>query len=69
MTEMQPDQEIDQEIDQPEPTAYSEKLRDVAEGEPLTWPVDDSAPTEDGEPLVGLAEDQLKAHMVVGRMY
>ncbi len=48
---------------------YSETLRAVAEGEPLTWPADAATPTDDGETLGALAEDQLKAHMVVGRMY
>lgn len=55
--------------DLPVETPYSEKLRAIADGDALLWPADAAAPTADAEPLGALAEDQLKAHMVVGRMY
>jgi len=61
MTEEQHDHEVT--------TPYSETLRAVADSEPLTWPADDTTVTESGDELASLAEDQLKAHMVVGRMY
>ena len=61
MTEEQHDHEVT--------TPYSETLRAVADSEPLTWPADDTTVTETGDELASLAEDQLKAHMVVGRMY
>ena len=60
-----PEEQHDHEL----PTPYSGRLRPVADSEPWTWPADDTTVTETGDALEALAEDQLKAHMVVGRMY